>query len=153
MQNDISTITTYESGVMQSTAHRVLGRINSKYLEQYGLTSMQWFTIGFVYDKGKNGVRLSELMRLLDTTMPYITNMINQLESKGILVKVSDTKDSRVKIVRVSDSYRPKVAEIESGLRDELRKQLYRADHISREELSTYITVLYKIAQSQKNTD
>lgn len=150
MKNDISEISTYESGVMQSTAHRILGRIKTKYLAQYELTSMQWFTIGFVYDKGAEGMRQSELMRKLDTTMPYITNMVNMLESKGILTKVSDTSDSRVKIVRISDQYRPKVDEIEAGLREELRRQLYRADHISRDELSTYIQVLYKIAQSQK---
>lgn len=150
MENDISNITTYESGVMQSTAHRILGRINAKYLSQYELTAMQWFVIGFVYDAGKKGMRIGDLMRKLDTTMPFITTIVNLLESRNILTKVNDTTDSRVKIVRIHPDYIAKVSEIEAGLRDELRLQLYRSDSISRDELSTYITVLYKIALSSK---
>lgn len=150
MNNDISQITTYESGVMQSTAHRILGRINSDYLSQYGLTPTQWFIIGFAYDAGSKGVQLSTLKGLLDTTMPFITTTVNHLESKGILHKLSDTDDSRVKIAVLNAKYKKTVEKIEAGLREELRTQLYRTDNISREELSTYIRVLYKIAQASK---
>lgn len=150
MKKDISHITTYESGIIQSTAHRVLGRIKSDFLSQYTLTSMQWFVIGLVYEAGENGIRLSELMKVLDTTMPYITNVINNLEAKGILHKVSDTHDSRVKLAILNPKYKKTVEKIELGLRDELRLKLYREDHISREELSIYISVLYKISQANK---
>lgn len=151
MEKDIAQITTYESGIMQSTAHRVLGRIKSEYLSQYGLTSMQWFTIGLIYDAGEKGLRLNTLMKTLDTTMPYITNVVNNLELKGVLHKISDTKDSRVKLAVLNPKYRATVKEIESGLRKELRTKLYSQDHINREELATYVAVLYKIAQSNKN--
>lgn len=151
MKKDISQITTYESGIMQSTAHRVLGRIKSEYLSQYNLTSMQWFVIGLVHDAGKSGIRLNDLMKTLDTTMPYITTVVTTLEAKGILHKVSDTQDSRVKLAILNPTYKSTVDEIEHGLREELRSRLYREDHISREELGTYIAVLYKIAQADKN--
>lgn len=151
MKKDISHITTYESGIMQSTAHRVLGRIKSDFLSQYNLTSMQWFVIGLVYEAGEKGIRLSELMKVLDTTMPYITNVINNLEAKGILHKVSDTNDSRVKLAILNPKYKKTVEEIELGLRDELRLKLYREDNINREELSTYISVLYKISKATKD--
>ncbi|MDB5176611.1 MAG: Transcriptional regulator, MarR family [Candidatus Saccharibacteria bacterium] len=150
MDKDISQITTYQSGVMQSTAHRILTRIKTEYLSQYGLTSTQWFVIGYAYDAGSTGIRLNDLMKVLDTTMPFITTIVNLLESKDILQKVSDTSDSRVKIARLNPTYRSTVEEIESGLREELRVKLYREDSISREELATYISVLYKIAQSNK---
>lgn len=146
----ISQITTYESGVMQSTAHRILSRIKSDYLSQFGLTSTQWYVIGFTYAAGSKGIRLNDLMQILDTSMPFITNIVNLLESKGILQKVSDTDDSRVKIARLNPKYESTVEEIENGLREELRVRLYREDHITREELATYIAVLYKIAQSDK---
>lgn len=149
-KKDISQITTYESGIMQSAAHRVLTRVKTDYLSQFGITTTQWFVIGLAYDAGQQGIRLNDLMRALDTTMPFITNIVNMLESKGILQKVSDTTDSRVKIARLSPSYESTVEEIEQGLREELRVRLYREDHISREELATYISVLYKISQSNK---
>lgn len=150
MYNDISRISTYESGVMQSTAHRILGRVNSDYLSQYGLTPTQWFIIGFAYDAGATGVRLNQLKEILDTTMPFITTTVNLLESKGILQKISHTDDSRVKIAKLNPLYIKTVKEIEAGLREELRTKLYGQDNISREELSAYIKVLYKIAQSNK---
>ena len=151
MKKDISQITTYQSGVMQSTAHRILGRIKTEYLSQYNLTSMQWFVIGYTYDAGDSGIKLNDLMKTLDTTMPFITTIVNTLEAKGILYKVSDTQDSRVKIAVLNQSYKSTVEEIEEGLREELRVRLYREDSISREELSVYISVLYKMAQANKN--
>jgi len=149
MKRDISQITTYGSGVMQATAHRVLTRIKSDYLSQYGLTTTQWFVIGYVYEAGAEGIRLNDLMKALDTTMPFITNIVNILESKDILHKVSSSDDSRVKIARLNPSYESRVEEIEEGLREELRARLYKEDNISRDELSAYIAVLYKIAQSK----
>ncbi len=149
MKKDISQITTYQSGVMQSTAHRILGRIKTEYLSQYNLTSMQWFVIGYAYDAGDIGIKLNDLMKQLDTTMPFITTIVNALESKGILYKISDTKDSRVKIAVLNQPYRSTVEEIEEGLREELRARLYREDNISRQELVAYIAVLYKISQTK----
>ena len=147
MKKDISQITTYQSGVMQSTAHRILTRIKTEYLSQYNLTAMQWFVIGYVYDAGEKGIRLNDLMKILDTTMPFITTIINLLESKGIIHKVSDTSDSRIKLAILNQNYRGTVEEIEEGLREELRLRLYKEDHITREELQIYIRVLGKISQ------
>jgi DNA-binding MarR family transcriptional regulator len=150
MKKDISHITTYESGVVQSSAHRLTMKIKTDYLSQYDITTMQWFVIGFTYDAGDQGIRLNDLMKALDTTMPFITNTVNVLELKGILQKVSDLNDSRVKIAKLNPGYRSQVEEIETGLRDKLRTELYTQDNITRDELQTYISVLYKIAHINK---
>lgn len=122
-------------------------RTKTYYLSQYDLTTMQWFVVGFVYDAGDAGIRLNDLMKILDTTMPFITTIVNMLESKGIIHKVSDTTDSRIKIAKLNPTYRHVVEEIEEGLREELRTELYSNNKISRDELATYINVLYKIAR------
>lgn len=150
MKKDISRISTYESGIAQATAHRLLGRINADFLSQYGITPTQWFVIGLAYDAGAEGIRLNELKRTLDTTMPFITNLVNHLESKDILSKINASNDSRIKIALLNPRYKATVEEIEAGLRDELRARLYNEDFITRDELSAYITVLYKITQSNK---
>ena len=144
-KKDISKITTYQSGIAQASAHRVINRVVTDFLLQYGLTSMQWFVIGTIYDSGDNGLQLSDLMRKVNTTLPYITNTISLLESKGIIKKISHTGDSRIKLVSVAENYKKTVEEIEEGLRDHLRDTLYKGDGISREELNNYIAVLYKI--------
>lgn len=146
MKKDITNITTYESGVMQSTAHRLTMKVKSEYLAQYDITPMQWFVIGYVYEAGADGIRLNDLRTIIDSTMPFITNTVNHLEAKGILHKVSKLDDSRVKIAKLNPKYTTLVEKIEAGLRTKLRQELYERDYITRDELITYISVIYKIA-------
>jgi len=146
VEPNMSYVSTYQSGIAQATAHRVINRTVSEYLVRYDLTAMQWFIIGYINDGGERGITLTELAHAIGTTLPYTTNTINLLESKGIINKRSLETDNRTKLVTLNPSYKEMVDEIEAGLRDELRDTLYSTDHISREELQTYITVLYKIA-------
>lgn len=142
---NIGAITTYQSGIVQASAHRLINREMAHFLLPYDLSCMQWFMIGHIYDAGSEGVRLTDLMRLLDTKLPFITNSINLLESRGIVEKRGHETDNRVKLVSIAPSYRKTVQVIEAHLREELRHLLYDNDDISREELSAYITVLYKM--------
>lgn len=144
-KKDISQITTYQSGVAQSSAHRMINRVVSDFLLAYGLTPMQWFAIGHIYDAGESGCRVSDLAHTLDTTLPYITNTVNLLESKGLVRKITHSGDSRIKLVSIVPKHRKTVREIELGLRVRMRDKLYSEDRISREELVNYIHVLYKI--------
>lgn len=145
---DISQIATYQSGIIQASAHRIINRLVSDYLLRHGLTAMQWFAIGTIYDAGEQGVRLSDLNRKLSTTLPYVTNMVTLLESKGAILKIAHGGDSRIKLVKINPSYVSTVLQIESELRDHMRANLYTADGVTRDELSSYITVLYKIVRN-----
>lgn len=151
-EKDIGQIATYQSGIAQATAHRIINRIVSEYLIRHNLTAMQWFIIGHIYDAGDKGIKLGDLNRLLGTTLPYITNTINLLESKEIVFKKAHATDNRTKLVSINPAYRSKVEEIEAELRDELRDQLYKNDHITRDELQTYITVLYKMVEFDRKS-
>lgn len=144
-KKDISTVTTYQSGVAQAAAHRRINRVVSDFLLTYGLTPMQWFAIGYIYDSGDAGIRLSDLAHALGTTLPYITTHINVLEAKGIVGKKSHSGDSRIKLVTIVPNYRATVGKIEAGLRERMRSELYSEDRISRQEITDYIHVLYKI--------
>lgn len=144
-EKDISQITTYQSGVAQAAAHRLVNRVVTDFLLTYGLTPMQWFTIGFIYDCGDEGIRPSDLAKALNTTMPYITTTLSTLEARAIITKKTHLQDNRIKLISVVPSYRKTVTEIESGLRIRMRDELYAEDKISRQELSAYIRVLYKI--------
>lgn len=144
-KKDISQITTYQSGVAQATAHRLINRTITDFLLSYGLTPMQWFTLGFIFDAGKDGIRLSSLAKKLDTTLPYVTTKIALLESKGMVSKITHSGDSRIKLVSITPSYLETITEIETGLRQRMRNDLYGDDNITREELTAYIHVLYKI--------
>lgn len=144
-QKDMGQISTYQSGVAQASAHRVVNRVVSDFLLSYDLTAMQWFIIGYIFDSGEKGITLGDLSKIIGTTLPYTTNTINLLESKGIVTKKVHEKDSRVKLVTINKQHYEMVEEIETGLREELRRVLYGRDSISRDDLNTYIRVLYQI--------
>jgi DNA-binding MarR family transcriptional regulator len=146
-EKEIARITTYQSGIAQASAHRAMNRLVSDFLLQYGLSAMQWFTLGTIYDSGSGGIRLSDLMRKLDTTLPYITNSVALLESKGLVRKVAHAGDSRIKMVSIEPKHRKQIETIEADLRVHLREVLYTKDRITRDELQNYITVLYKIVE------
>ncbi|MDQ2973536.1 MAG: hypothetical protein M3Q79_03585, partial [bacterium] len=56
---DLSKIATYQSGVVQTTAYRSLKKLTDSCLQKHGITTMQWFVIGSVYDAGHEGVRIT----------------------------------------------------------------------------------------------
>ena len=143
--SDLKSITTYQAGILQATTHRVLQKYSDQILKKYGITKMQWLIIGTVYDSGNKGIRLTELTAKLDTTMAYLTNTVNLLESKKILDRIDDKKDSRVKFITVNKSFKPKCSQIEKTLRDELRKTIYA--NVNSADFATYIRVLKKLSK------
>ena len=142
---NLADITTYQSGVAQASAFRVVKHHTAHLLKDFGLSSMQWFIIGTALDAGNEGIRLSDLARKLDTTLAYMTNSVNLLESRGILIKKAHQYDARTKLVSVSPTYKKTCSKIEEALRVRLREVLYQ--NISREELTVYVQVLYKLSK------
>lgn len=140
----LSNVTTYQSGVVQSRAMRRLNQFTAFTLRVHGLTTMEWFIIGTVRDAGVKGMTLTELKNKLGTTMPFITTSVKTLLAKNALIKSSQPKDARTKIVMVASNYQPTIRKIEKSLRKEMRHLFY--DQIEPEELRTYVNVLYKIS-------
>ncbi len=144
----LADITTYQSGVVQASAFRIVKKYTDKALSTYSLTSMQWFTIGMVLDNGRNGIRISDLALKLDTTLAYMTTTVNMLESRRILTRSADADDARNKFIKVNPSYIKQCHEIERDLRAKLRELLYQ--NILHQELAVYVAVLYKITELGK---
>ena len=142
---DLGSITTYESGVIQSTAYRVLSKRVTELLKDHDISMMQWFVLGTIYSSGTGGIRLTDLAKKVDTGLPFLTNLINLLETKGMVHRISNADDSRSKFVVVTPSFSRRCKVIENDLRRGLRDTLY--SHIDPEDLRTYIKVLYQISR------
>lgn len=147
-EGGLRTITTYQAGILQSSAHRLLQKYSDEVLRPYGITKMQWMITGSILDAGKDGIRITDLAKLLDTTLSYLTNTINLLESKGILERTTLDTDERAKMVTVSPAFIPKCREIEKDLRAHLREVIYK--DITQDEFLTYMKVLHKLSSIQE---
>ncbi len=134
---------TYTAGVAQATAYRLLKKFTEDCIVEHDLTMMQWYIIGTVYEAGDKGPTVTHLARLLDTGLPYITNTVNGLESRGIVERVCCKDDSRVKRVVLKQEFVPMVQKIEADMRVKMRSTLYK--DITPDELLIYIKVLHKL--------
>ncbi|MGI9027834.1 MAG: MarR family winged helix-turn-helix transcriptional regulator [Candidatus Saccharimonadales bacterium] len=141
---DLAQVKTYQAGVLQSTAFRVINKVTTDMLKEHNLSTMQWFIVGTVHDAGDEGISITDLARKLDTGVSFLTNSINVLELKGMVNRKEHAKDSRVRIVRLSPSFKSECLDIETKLRQKMRETLY--DHITPEDLRVYIKVLKQLA-------
>lgn len=140
----LATMTTWESGILQSTVHRTIKKLTDGYLDRYGLSTMHWFILGAILETGDNGIRLTELAERIGTTQGYLTNALNTLEHRGMVSRGDHLSDSRIKVLTIPEAFRPTCTEIEVGLRNEFRRTIYR--HMTRPELEAYINALQKLA-------
>ena len=147
---DLSGITTYQAGIMQSSVHRLLQKHCDEILKPYGISKMQWLIIGTVLDAGDMGIRLTDLAKITGTTLAYLTTAVNTLELKDMLRRVNNQDDNRSKIIRVDPLFAPRCAEIEHMMRDKLRKSIYA--EVSLGDFRTYMKVLYQLSNVGKKT-
>ena len=145
---DIGSLTTYRAGAAQAAMHRMVQKMTDDILRPFGVTKMQWMIIGAVMDAGKAGVRISDIADTLGTTIAYLTNSINILESRNILERRDNLEDSRSKLVSVVPSYLDTCKLIETTMRKELRKSIY--SKVDREEFITYWKVLFQLIEVGK---
>lgn len=146
---DLSTVSTYHAGILQSKAHRSLKNLVNGLLEKYDLTMLQWFILGLVHDAGKKGIRISDIAQQLDTTLAFVTNHINLLETRQLVHRSVDESDTRVRIVVLAPGSKAKVEAIEKDLRKVMRSAIY--DAIDPKEFSVYIKVMTQLAMVDKD--
>jgi DNA-binding MarR family transcriptional regulator len=144
---EFSSTPTYRMAVMQSRANRAFKLKMAQLLRQHNLTMMQWTIIGLVQDGGKAGLRISDLAAELDTSMAFVTTTVNMLEAKGTVQKTSHERDSRAKLVRITEGFKGKVKSIEKDLHSHIEKWL--ADKVGVKDLETYRKVLNAIAEAE----
>lgn len=137
-------IATYEAGIVQAIVNRKLQKYCDDILKPFGITKSQWLVIGTIKESGDEGVRLTELAEKTDTTLAYLTNTINLLESKGMLVRISEKKDTRAKRISVDASFIKECDVIEKALREGLKSMLYK--NIEPAEFQIYMKVLRLMA-------
>lgn len=142
---NLANLTTYHAGATQAFVNRKLQKVCDAILKPFGITKMQWMIIGTAMDSGQQGIRMSDLADKLGTNTPYLTNAINLLESRGILIRKENTNDSRSKLVVVSDDFAARCPQIEAALRDGLRQTIYA--NVDPVEFSIYIKVQEQLAQ------
>lgn len=141
-----SSLTTYRIGVLQNAAYRELKRVTNETLREFTLSSGEWAVLG-ILSEYEEGVRISELAEEMMVEVPYVTDLVANLEKKKLLFVDKDDGDRRAKIVRVSGKGR----ELIPGIEDTLRKKMkYLMDDVSLFDLFAYVRTLIQIVKNAR---
>jgi DNA-binding MarR family transcriptional regulator len=132
---------TYQAGLLQAKAHRVLTSYMTEALAPYGISLPEWALLGLLKDH--KVLRPSEIADHLGVKPPVATAHLKRLDSAGLIHRNQPADDSRVVEISLTPEGIRKVDTIESRLRVDLRGFL---KGIKVADLITYIRVLAKLA-------
>jgi DNA-binding MarR family transcriptional regulator len=132
-------------GIAQSRAARNVAEFREAVLRDHGLTSPEWFVLGYVADTtAKGGIKVGDIATVLDVQSTYVTGILRKLEAKELIRWQADTGDRRVRIITVTK----KGAAVTTAAEKELIKQsdpwLGRASDAA---IRSYLSVLELLAQ------
>lgn len=134
-------IATYEGGMIQTKAYRVLRAHAYACLEAHQLNPTAWSMIGLVATTPE-GVRASDIAATLGVKAPLITQVGDELIRRNFIERVTDTADQRAKLLHITPTGLTAMHQIEGEMTKAL-STLLRG--ISAKELATYHKVLRTI--------
>lgn len=83
----------------------------SQYREPYDITVPEWRVLASLNHDGS--IRASELGRRTSMEKPRVSRTLAKMEKRGLIDKMSETSDSRVRIIRLTPAGRALYAKIE----------------------------------------
>lgn len=136
----------YNISTLQGKAHKTLQICITKCLTKYNLSLPEWKVLGQLYDQ--KHLRVADLSIILGYDASFVTNIIDALESKGILQRKTSKTDLRVKRIVITQTAKTLIPTIES----EIWKMLHiLLQDISQKELVSYMKTLRVIIESGRN--
>ena len=109
------------------------------------ITTEQWSVLACLWNKDK--VTQQELCDLTSKDKPSMTRLIDKLEKRNLVTRVSDHNDRRTNLIHLTDAGNALKLKATEIVQQVAAKTL---DHISGEELNTVRTVLKKIMNNIK---
>lgn len=133
---------TYTAGLIQAKAYRNLEQNLQLTLKPFGITLSEWAFLGTLSEYSE--MRVTEISDILGVKKPMATAMVSKLSEKHMVERLDHPTDSRVVLVRITDSARDIMPEIETACRRFMRD--YLKDIPGRDVLA-YLRVLAALAQ------
>lgn len=136
-----SLITTYNTGLVQTKAYRVLQVETKRLLKPYGISSVEWAMLGVLYDN-PNGLQFLPLAEVLGVEQSFVTVLTAKLKKKDFVEVVVDEHDRRHKWIILTSTGKTFVKKVEKIVRDGVRPILAGISH---KDILTYLKVLERI--------
>ncbi|KAI3350599.1 MarR family transcriptional regulator [Clostridium botulinum] len=128
-----------------TTVSELANRINDEFYKQFKLTRIQFRTLYFLHVFMKEGCSLSELSKKLHISKPSASNLIDRMESSGLVTRISNSEDHRsIKILITSEG----IKIIEQAINRDKDFRLQVLNFLSDEERQTLYKILVKMEKN-----
>lgn len=131
---------TYQESIIQGKAYRLLWARVRDTLLQYQVSPAEWSVMGLLLEKKE--LFQFEISEYLSVEPPLVTNMVNAMEKKELIVKTTSTMDARRKSIILTEDARKKVPKIEKELQAEMQEIF---GELGEEKVRIYFQVLEHI--------
>ncbi len=126
----------YKDGLLQAKSHKILREEVNDVLKNFDLSMTEWVILCLLHET--NNLRLAEIGAVLEVESPYVTNIVELLVKKNLVVRVGHTVDKRAKVVTLTESGEKILPGIEYAVVEQMKKVL---KGISEKELNAYVNV------------
>ena len=92
----------------------------------------------------KDGITSSELAEILNVSLPRVASLVNSLESKNLVEKLTDKEDKRKTIVNITKGGKKLILSKKEEAIDKIAKVIEKLDE---EEINQYIRLAQKIGK------
>ena len=121
-----------------------IDKFSNPILEPYDLTISQYKIIKYLFIHPEEQVRQVDIERYFSMTNPTVTGLVQALEKKGMIERITNPNDSRSKILCLTQKTLD-MKELLYSLGEELEAKL--TDKLTTEEKQELITLLKKLLQ------
>ena len=119
-------LTTYQLGLLQAKAYRILKMRTNHALKPYNISTIEWALLGMLSEK-KEGLTFGEIAKQLGVEAPFVTELLGKLEQKKLVTLVYSELDRRSKKAFISKDGMKLVSTVEKELRQTMRPLLKSA--------------------------
>jgi DNA-binding MarR family transcriptional regulator len=144
-QVDKKGYTTYDIGILQSSAYRKLQSLSKQVLKNHELTPNMWAVLGVLFhqhEKNSGEVSASKLAEKLELKLPFMTKTLATLQQGGWITVRAGKVDARIKNILLTKRAHKKIPFIEKEVKSEMRKLL---GSIEPDDMRGYISTLQHI--------
>ena len=140
---------TYNIGLIQTKAHRVMKSRTDDLLKEFEISSVEWALLGLLHDNSK-GLKFIDTAEMLGVEAPFITILVEKLSEKKLLTQITSKTDRRAKTLLITEHGNKLVPLIE----DKLRKGMGSlVEGIPVGEIYSYYKVLTKIVSNSEKAN
>lgn len=123
-----------------------------KNLKEYDISKTHWDVICKVYfDTDDQKIKLSELGRLMMVSKANITGLANRMEEKGLIKKISESDDARVKEITITDCGFSLLEKVLPRYKDLITSFFQEIDSKERDSLLKILTSLHSTLNNKLN--